>query len=586
MKRIIISLLSIVFICINNYSQKYKLDYTGNISGSSITGNEILQFEIINGNATKFWFEVYEAQTASNYHNAQSISNYSANSNIPDVTITRIGPDSYGNYYNKIEKTGSITGLVQREFTYSSTTNVNISNALTYSDAFPVNTEELPAETLDYIVATTNCQSSDAAIISKAEDITLGCSTIQKAVEELAKWIISNITYLSDSGINQDAVSVYNRNSGNCKGQTCLMIAFLRSLDIPARFVSGNLLYKTYTVPGPNGPLTTGASVPGRHAVYEVYYPSQGWVFGDPQNSLHFKNANFIKDAYAKDPNEIPIRYYFQFTGAAKLNQDLESYIINTSIGSIYANLTYHNMTPFGSGEPHTILWAVKELIVPTGIYDVIEIVEPPTGIDNCKSQQLPNNTLMFNLGDDINFSAEFTSYYCDTWVTDIYWKILLYHSGGTYTFISEHYPGSATCYNPSGGCKDGYFWEYTAPTSLPDYEWQFDVYGNILGEVVVEADLNDEDIKSDTEWISLICKKTITNTEITSNTTISGCNIDLIEVIIKNGCTVTCSTDGIIYIKDVTIQDNSTLIIEADTYEVLIEDDFEVESGSILEIE
>lgn len=584
MKRKFIIHLAIFSFCINIYCQSYKLNYTGNISSTNIYGDELMQFKITSGDITGFHFIIHESQTYNNYHNSQNISNYNAASNITNPSVTRIGPDLYGNYYNKIEKIGIFSGLIQGKVSYSGSTSVNIPNPIYYADNFPVNTSSLPSETLDFLNPTTNCQSTNSSISLKASDITHNCTSIQEAVEELAKWIRLNVSYLAGNGIHQDAVSVYNRipKSGDCSGQTCLMIAFLRSIDIPVRYVGGVLLNKPYTIPDPYGNLLTlGTSGPGKHAIFEVYYPSQGWVYGDPQISLHYRDANFIKRVHSRDPDEIKDKYHITYTSPISIDPNLPTSDLNTTIGSITSNFSFHDFTSFGTGSQHN-LFAAKEANFPVGIYDEIEIVEPPIGTNNCKSQQLPDNTLEFNLGDDINFSAEFTSYYCDTWVTDIYWKIKLHHSGGEYSLISEQYPGSVTCYNP-GGCKNGFFWEFTSSSSLPNYDWEHDINGNILGEVVVEAELNDSDILSDSKWISLVCKSDIINTEITSNTTISGCEINLINVVIKNGCTVTCYTDGIVNIRNVSIQDNSLLEIEAGAYDVLIEEEFEVESGSII---
>jgi len=77
-----------------------------------------MQFKVLSGTVTDFVFEINEAQTDNNYHNSQTISIYNATSNISNPTVSRIGPDSYGNYYNEIKKSGSFSGFSRTRNTH------------------------------------------------------------------------------------------------------------------------------------------------------------------------------------------------------------------------------------------------------------------------------------------------------------------------------------------------------------------------------------------------------------------------------------------------------------------------------------
>jgi len=76
-----------------------------------------------------------------------------------------------------------------------------------------------------------------------------------------------------------------------------------------------------------------------------------------------------------------------------------------------------------------------------------------------------------------------------------------------------------------------------------------------------------------------------LTNQIITSNHTITSlCYINVQNVTVTNGATLTLKTVGNINVQGVTVQNNSTLILDAGG-EVNIDDDFEVEDGSEFEI-
>jgi transglutaminase-like putative cysteine protease len=73
---------------------------------------------------------------------------------------------------------------------------------------------------------------------------------------------------------------VMEKRRGVCQDFAHLAIACLRSLGLPARYVSGYLR----TVPAPGRPLLTGADA--SHAWFSVFCPGLGWVDFDPTNDL------------------------------------------------------------------------------------------------------------------------------------------------------------------------------------------------------------------------------------------------------------------------------------------------------------
>lgn len=73
---------------------------------------------------------------------------------------------------------------------------------------------------------------------------------------------------------------VLRQRRGVCQDYAHLMIACLRALALPARYLSGYLL----TLPPPGRPRLVGADA--SHAWVAVYCPQQGWVEFDPTNNV------------------------------------------------------------------------------------------------------------------------------------------------------------------------------------------------------------------------------------------------------------------------------------------------------------
>jgi transglutaminase-like putative cysteine protease len=91
---------------------------------------------------------------------------------------------------------------------------------------------------------------------------------------------------------------VFEQRSGVCQDFAHLMIACLRSLDLPARYVSGYLR----TIPPPGQQRLVGADA--SHAWVAVYCPDQGWTDFDPTNSA-IVNDQHITLAWGRDFEDV-----------------------------------------------------------------------------------------------------------------------------------------------------------------------------------------------------------------------------------------------------------------------------------------
>jgi transglutaminase-like putative cysteine protease len=95
---------------------------------------------------------------------------------------------------------------------------------------------------------------------------------------------------------------VFRKRRGVCQDFAHLQIACLRSLNLPARYVSGYL--RTYT--SPTAPRLIGANV--SHAWVSAYCPGEGWLDVDPTNNV-VPSTNHVTLAWGRDYGDVsPLR--------------------------------------------------------------------------------------------------------------------------------------------------------------------------------------------------------------------------------------------------------------------------------------
>ena len=95
---------------------------------------------------------------------------------------------------------------------------------------------------------------------------------------------------------------VFREKAGVCQDFAHLMIATLRSLGIPARYVSGYL----ETQPPPGKPKLVGADA--SHAWVSAFIPGRGWAGFDPTNNTS-PDVRHIVTAHGRDYGDVsPIR--------------------------------------------------------------------------------------------------------------------------------------------------------------------------------------------------------------------------------------------------------------------------------------
>jgi transglutaminase-like putative cysteine protease len=120
------------------------------------------------------------------------------------------------------------------------------------------------------------------------------------AVTDLCRRIYEDFEYSPGStSVTTPLAKVFAQRQGVCQDFAHIGIACLRSIGLPARYVSGYL----ETFPPPGRAKLKGAD--GSHAWMSVLVPQAGWLDVDPTND-QLANNRYIVTAYGRDYSDVP----------------------------------------------------------------------------------------------------------------------------------------------------------------------------------------------------------------------------------------------------------------------------------------
>lgn len=161
---------------------------------------------------------------------------------------------------------------------------------------------ELAEEIIQYTVPSTFIPYS-AVIKTFAEDCFPENATLWQGCNALMHKIYTTIKFTPGfTTINTPVETVVKAKKGVCQDIAHLMIASLRNMGLPARYVSGYI--ETLPPPGKEKLVGTDAS----HAWISVYFPEVGWVEFDPTNNL-IPSYQHIVIGYGRDYQDVaPIK--------------------------------------------------------------------------------------------------------------------------------------------------------------------------------------------------------------------------------------------------------------------------------------
>jgi transglutaminase-like putative cysteine protease len=124
--------------------------------------------------------------------------------------------------------------------------------------------------------------------------------SLYEASLELMQRIFTDFDFVSGfTNIATPLEVVMNEKKGVCQDFAQIAIACIRSVGLPARYVSGYI--ETLPPEGKEKLIGTDAS----HAWFSVYIPTFGWVDFDPTNNQIPKNQHIVV-AYGRDYLDVP----------------------------------------------------------------------------------------------------------------------------------------------------------------------------------------------------------------------------------------------------------------------------------------
>jgi hypothetical protein len=188
---------------------------------------------------------------------------------------------------------------------------------------FPI--RSLPNELRKYTQPAPNIDITDE-ITLQANRVVEGKDDLFLVVHSLAEWVETNIDY-SLNTVTADAVMssswVFKERQGVCDELTTLFMAMLRSVGIPARFISG-ISYTTSTLFDEKW---------SSHAWTEVYFPDVGWVpFDITYKQFGFIDASHIKLRDSVDANSSLTQYGWKGYDLDSVNIKLAALDFDTEI--------------------------------------------------------------------------------------------------------------------------------------------------------------------------------------------------------------------------------------------------------------
>jgi transglutaminase-like putative cysteine protease len=154
-------------------------------------------------------------------------------------------------------------------------------------------------DALEYALDSPLVEASAAFAAYATSTFTPGRPLLE-AVTDICHRIHADFEYSPGStSVTTPLPKVFAQRKGVCQDFAHVGIACLRSIGLPARYVSGYL----ETLPPPGRSKLKGAD--GSHAWMSVLVPQTGWVEVDPTND-QLANNRYIVTAYGRDYSDVP----------------------------------------------------------------------------------------------------------------------------------------------------------------------------------------------------------------------------------------------------------------------------------------
>lgn len=157
--------------------------------------------------------------------------------------------------------------------------------------------------------------TADEALVEEGETLR-AATTAGDAPEAVSAWVRDRLTYQSGvTGVHTTGLDAWSSGQGVCQDFAHLSLALLRSMGVPARYVSGYL--------HPRADATVGEVVVGQSHAWVQAWTGE-WVDIDPTNGRPVQ-ADHVLVATARDYSDVPpVRGVFEGGGSSTLSVTVE----------------------------------------------------------------------------------------------------------------------------------------------------------------------------------------------------------------------------------------------------------------------
>ncbi|MBJ7520665.1 MAG: transglutaminase family protein [Solirubrobacteraceae bacterium] len=158
--------------------------------------------------------------------------------------------------------------------------------------------DDRDVEAIHYALDSRRVEADPRFAAYAAPSFTPGRQLVE-AVTDLSSRIHADFAFApGETKVDTPLTQVLETRQGVCQDFAHIGIACLRSLGLPARYVSGYL----ETDPPPGRPKLTGADV--SHAWFSVLFPGAGWLDLDPTNDQVVGDRHIVT-AYGRDYSDV-----------------------------------------------------------------------------------------------------------------------------------------------------------------------------------------------------------------------------------------------------------------------------------------
>ena len=166
------------------------------------------------------------------------------NNQAPNYVTTDIGKICYDEYVDAFARVLAfyVTEGVMPNWVNINTASGSSSGSITATGT-GLNEINTATDLSKYLVATTNCQVDNSRIKAIVDSVTAGLTSVKDKAVAIYNYVRDYVSYEFYYNTEYSATGTLSAKKGNCVDQAHLVVAMLRTADIPARYVHGTCTF-------------------------------------------------------------------------------------------------------------------------------------------------------------------------------------------------------------------------------------------------------------------------------------------------------------------------------------------------------